>query len=284
MSGRNRSQGWTHAKLSGHKNEELIAAKINADRSLREALARRLSIEDSNFEASSGARNEHSVRSVLGDKTKSKTDLILIWPASGRRVNVSIKKSAGGQAYLISVPRFISGFEQQFLKPIPNAVQRALALFFGSADDILEVISCESVIRCDLTPRHRAYQLRKSRLVWAALESYDNELAIALCSWFTENLPSITEFCFSKGLAADSVDWADVVWYRNEIGEGVGDTLFRLDELAKEMGSATGRALVKPGPAPGSTIWLPFGFVQWHLGCMQFHHAQASLMTSARCR
>ena len=38
MNGRNRAEGWKHAKLSGHKNEALVEAITEKDSSLQERL------------------------------------------------------------------------------------------------------------------------------------------------------------------------------------------------------------------------------------------------------
>ena len=74
--GRNRSEGWTHAKLSGHENEEDVEQLIQHD-AFRKKLEARLAIP-SIVQASVGGICETDVPSVLGDHTKSKTDLKLI--------------------------------------------------------------------------------------------------------------------------------------------------------------------------------------------------------------
>ncbi len=65
-----------------------------------------------------------------------------------------------------------------------------------------------------------------------------------------------------------------VLWYKNELSENDLDDLFLIDEIKKklpknaEFGNRNG----------GTTIQLPFGFVQWHSptkvipGSIQFHH------------
>ena len=82
----------------------------------------------------------------------------------------------------------------------------------------------------------------------------------------------ITEFCFSKGLAADPQEWAEYVWYKNLVDGKNDDYILDIVELC----SACQRAAqsIKPGTrGGGTTILLPFGFVQWHQGQMQFHHS-----------
>ena len=66
-----------------------------------------------------GGLNETNVPSVHGDKTKNKSDLKVIL-SNGEVINISVKKSLGGQVYLITADRFITGFEKIYLKEIPE--------------------------------------------------------------------------------------------------------------------------------------------------------------------
>ncbi len=90
--------------------------------------------------ASIGGLCEESVSSLLGSKTKSKTDLIVEWN-DNTSSKISIKKSRGGQVYLIGTSRFISGFELHFKEKIPDDVKEALYLFFGENKDIPSILS-----------------------------------------------------------------------------------------------------------------------------------------------
>ena len=104
--------------------------------------------------------------------------------------------------------------------------------------------------------------------------AYDSDLCDALLQWFNDNIKDIFSFCFATGLVSDESEWANIVWYRNELAENDMDDMFNVDDVRErlmptaEYGTRTG----------GSTIQLPFGFVQWHSptkvipGCMQFHH------------
>ena len=42
MNTRNRAEGWTHAKMSGHNNEEIIFTKIKTDGNYRNKLENRI--------------------------------------------------------------------------------------------------------------------------------------------------------------------------------------------------------------------------------------------------
>ena len=269
MYGRNRAEGWKHAKLSGHANEELVEVIVENDGEIQSRLldcARKFDaiVEEIDF----GGLKEQNVPCILGGTTKSKTDMHL-YLDDGTSINVSIKKSAGGQVFLIGVDRFIEGFETQFNKIIPTKVKRAISLYWGTASDTLDIVN-------DYAISEISYQTRKHRLTKETLDRYDASLSDALLNWFNENLLEIFDFCFSTGLAKNANDWANLIWYRNELDENDMDDIFNISDIKNNLplfsaswGNRTG----------GSTIQLPFGFIQWHSptktipGCMQFHHS-----------
>lgn len=276
MATRNRAEGWKHAKLSGHSNEEIITDKINSDNKFKESLARRLNINSALKLATVGGLNETNVLDVFGGKTKSKTDLVLDW--QGSKTNISIKKSASGQVYLIGVQRFIDGFERQFNKTIPADVERAIRLFIAGADDVQDVLA-QKKLSIGVKPQVRVYEQVKNRLTWQTLEKYNSELTECLLDWFRSNIKEIALFCFQRGLSANKNDWANFVWYHNEVEEEVKDRLFNINEMVEELSAAKSIAQIAPGSVGGgTTIKLPFGFLQWHQAQIQFHHQQKVLL------
>lgn len=276
MATRNRAEGWKHAKLSGHSNEEIITDKINSDTKFKESLARRLNINSTLKLATVGGLNETNVLDVFGGKTKSKTDLVLDWQSS--KTNISIKKSASGQVYLIGVQRFIDGFERQFDKTIPADVERAIRLFIAGAHDVQEILT-QKKLSTGIKPQIRVYEQVKNRLTWQTLEKYNSELTECLLEWFKSNIKEIALFCFQRGLSANKNDWANFVWYHNEVEEEVKDSLFNINEMVEELSSAKSIAQITPGSVGGgTTIKLPFGFLQWHQAQIQFHHQQKVLL------
>lgn len=276
MATRNRAEGWKHAKLSGHSNETIITDKINLDNKFKEALAKRLNIKSTLKLATVGGLNETNVFDVFGGKTKSKTDLVLEWESN--KTNISIKKSAGGQVYLIGVNRFIDGFEKQFDKVIPADVERAIRLFIAGAHDVQEILE-EKRLSVGVRTQIRVYEKVKNRLTWQTLEKYNIELTECLLDWFKSNIKELALFCFQRGLAANKEDWADFVWYHNEVQEEVKDSLFNINEMVEELASKKSIAQIMPGIAGGgTTIRLPFGFLQWHQAQIQFHHQQKALL------
>ena len=268
MNGRNRAEGWKHAKLSGHENEALVEAVTEKDGSLQERIlscGKKQGIEVVKIDF--GGLKETDVDCILGGKTKSKTDMHL-YLKDNSSINISIKKSAGGQVFLIGVNRFIEGFEKQFKKVIPVNVKRAISLYWGTASDTKTIAE-------EYGGANIAYELRKHRIVKETLDRYDSALSKALIDWFNDNILEIFDFCFSMGLATNESDWANIIWYRNELAENDMDDLYYIEDIKKKL-TQTAEYGNKTG---GSTIQLPFGFVQWHSprkiipGCMQFHHS-----------
>lgn len=264
---RDRSEGWKHAKLSGHSNEDLIKNKLNADKNELANLGKRLGSSSLTGIADVGGLCEVSVKSVLGSLTKSKTDLIIKWDDRSCS-KISIKKSQGGQVYLIRTSRFIDGYEKHFNEIIPNTVKEALYLFFGEGKDIPSILSQIGIY----DDKIRKYEVRKNRLVWRTLSIYNEIFANSLLQWLLDNVNKISIYCFSMGLAENQNDWAEYVWYKNLLGEDSMDLLFSINELSS-LSQVNAKKYISPGKiGGGTTIQLPFGFLQWHQGQMQFHH------------
>lgn len=267
MSTRNRTEGWQHAKRSGHENEKLVAELTAQNVNVQQKLLSCANLHNVYIQSVKyGGLYETDVDCILGGKTKSKTDM-WIYLSNGKKLNVSIKKDEGGQVFLISIDRFIKGFELQYKKKIPNYVKRAISLYFGSADDTLDIVKKYGGINKNL-------ENRKHRLVADTLKAYDRELYDRLLQWFNDNISDLFDFCFAKGLSSNADDWAHIVWYKNLIGENEFDKMIYLPHLQNRI-PHTAEYGTKNG---GSTIQLPFGFVQWHSpskaipGKLQFHH------------
>ena len=88
---RNRSEGWTFAKLSGHKNETRLAKLINKNAEYRNQLQKRLNIKEEIINCKEGGIFEKNIKDIFGKTTKRKTDLILNCK-NNIFVNISLKK------------------------------------------------------------------------------------------------------------------------------------------------------------------------------------------------
>ena len=271
-SNRNRAEGWKYAKLTGHKNEKLIAEEIKLNDNLRQKILDCGNVAESSnvYKVECEGMAQRKVVSVFeGKKTTSKSDICL-YLKHNKKLNISIKKDKQGQVFLIGIDNFINGFELQYNTIIPNEIKRAIQLYFGSAEDIPEIIEKYSSENKDL-------ELRKHRLVAETLQKHNPKLSEKLILWFKENIIKIFDFCFSKGLSKNPDDWVDILWYKNLIKTDnlYLDTLINLQEIKKNINM---QDIYYGKVHGGSTIQLPFGFVQWHSprkiipGNLQFHH------------
>ena len=280
MSIRNRSEGWRHAKISGHSNETDITKKINNSKKFRENFEKKLKLNSKIKSAVVGGLKEKNVEDVFGKSTKSKTDLTITLENNGKS-NISIKKSLVGQVYLIGVERFLRGFEIQFKKKISQDVERSFKLFFGGTEDIISIIDNARLknIKDETKKKIKNYEKIKNRVTWSTLREYDLELSNTLIKWFKQNIEDIFLFCFQRGLSKKQTDWANFVWYKNELDENKIDLILDIKKLSVKINNDSFKSMIIPGKTlGGTTIQLPFGFVQWHQGQIQFHH-NLNLMT-----
>lgn len=269
MEHRDRASGWKHAKLSGHKNEDMVKHLLDTDENFRQHFLQRI---DRPFETvldtSVGGLHETNVSSVNGRKTKSKTDL-KVFLSTNEAVNVSIKKSLCGQVYFVRAGLFIDTFERQFNVRIPLDVQRAIKLFWATADDataIIENLGDKSNAKnYDLQIRHRSLNA-------TTLKAYDEQLYNALLNWFIDDAYEITKLSFAMGAVRDSGEWSDFVWYINLLEENDVDDIFFIEDICTAAQRAAHEETYYGSAYGGTTIQLPFGFVQWHQGQLQFHH------------
>lgn len=271
MEHRNRASGWQHAKRSGHKNEDLIKELLDTDEQYASDFLRRIGCYYKAIkETSIGGLHETNVCSIIpgARKTKSKTDLKLIYD-DGSQTNISIKKSLGGQVYFVRAGLFIECFERQFNKSIPKNVIRAINLFWAAADDAVNIIEQYG----DKTAtKDYDLQIRHKSLNATTLLAYDKELYNALLQWFIENSYELAFLSFSSGAAQDQSEWSDFVWYKNMLDENDVDEVFLIEKICQESARVAARETYYGTSNGGTTIQLPFGFVQWHQAQLQFHH------------
>ena len=119
----------------------------------------------------------------------------------------------------------------------------------------------------------KSYERRKSRLTLKSIALYDNEMPKVLLNFFKKNCMEVFLFCFSRGLAIEENDWAKYLWYMNTIKDEGGPKINKIFEIEKLASKIKDSDLYEFGKRNGgTTIQLPFGFVQWHKGQIQFHH------------
>lgn len=269
MEHRDRATGWQHAKLSGHKNENLVKNHLDTNYNFQNSFLERTNRTSAKIiETSIGGLHETNVPSVNGRRTKSKTDL-KVYLDTNEVINVSIKKSLSGQVYFVKAGLFIDTFEKQFHTEIPANVKRAINLFWAASDDAVEIVERygdrNNIKNYDLQIRHRSLNA-------TTLKAYDETLYNALLNWFTNNAYELAKLSFSIGAVRDNNEWSNFIWYINLLGENDTDDIFYIEDICNAARDVARKETFYGSSYGGTTIQLPFGFVQWHQGQLQFHH------------
>lgn len=266
--GRDRAEGWKYAKKTGHQNENNVKNELLKNIEYQKKILSNLGIiDDIIIDIEESGISEKNVLSILGDTTKSKTDLKIKLKRNTATINISLKKSLAGQVYLIDVNRFINGFEKRFFK-ISENVKKAIVLFWGNDEKLVfDILNKYST--------NINYEKRKKRLVAETLFKYDKVLYDELINFFREHIDKIVMFCFSLGLERDTLNTPEYIWYKNTIDnliiEDSIDIIISISDICNR--SKENKNIVSYGKLNGGTVInLPFGFVQWHQGKMQFHH------------
>ena len=276
-SGRNRAEGWKYAKNSGHSHEDYVASRLRSDLTF----ANNLSISCFNMKlgqpvVSGGGASATHVKDVFDKRTNGKPDLYIEWPAN-RVVRISLKKSTGGQVFLTSVERFVAGFEKQFRVQVPTKVKAGLDLFIGGDSKRIHQLM-KNKEYCG--PIHRrtgaSQEEHQNRLVGKTLEKFFPSEWVATLDWFKDNIGEIAEFAFARGYASEESDFASHVWYLSVEPNPKRNLVVPISKI--KTGSARLKNEVNVGERNGgSTIHLPFGFLQMHApkseNLMQFHHS-----------
>lgn len=281
-SGRSRQEGWKHAKVDGHLNEDRLSARLKTDLELSNYLSvqcfsKRLGIPTN---VSGGGASADHVTDVFGSRTNGKPDLEISWSPT-QTIRVSVKKSQGGQVFLTSVSRFSEGFQKHFGKAVPPKVRRGLDLFIGGDREIIEKAMKGKEF---LGPKHRRtgvpLEIHQGRLVALTLDHHFSEDWKATLQWFRSNIGAITDFAFARGYAKDSSDFATHIWYVKAQTSTDNGSVSKISNLIEACTRNSEDIAVGPKNG-GTTIQLPFGFLQMHApkseNLMQFHHNRSKI-------
>jgi hypothetical protein len=281
-SGRNRSEGWQWAKLSGHWNEENLVELLQEDHQFSRSIGVRIFGRDVGLpvEVRGGGVSADRVDDIFGHRTNGKPDIYLRWQGQ-REANLSVKKSLGGQVFLTSVDRFADGFEHHFSEEVPKSVVEMLHLFIGT-----DAGTCDLVMhgREYLGPKSRGGELQEihqHRLLAITLSRHFGGNWAETLKWFSKNSGKIADMSFSRGYARSKSDFATHVWYFvAEYDEVKVDCLIPVEKIIRYSDQSNDTVSVGPRNG-GSTILFPFGFLQMHSpkgkNLIQLHHSHAKL-------
>lgn len=277
---RSRSEGWSHAKIDGHDNERAFGQTLIDNPILvRRLWSRRFEATEENPDFVISVDGSKHVDSVLGGKTTSKVDVSI--SLGDEYLGCSIKKSDTGQVWLTSVDRFLKLLAKKESKPVDPDFKKGLRLFIGGEknleehQDLFKEGLCKSKMT---TPKTYARESENFRLSCGTIKELDRGVYEALLEGFRGSIGSITELAFATGAASDESDRAKLVVYNKP------DKLITFDTENLKLSAPAFGDLINPGPQNGgSTIWLPWGFLQMHHpqveNLMQFHHKLAALST-----
>lgn len=260
-------------KISGHRNEVLVAEELNKKKDFCAHFCQRVGRDKSDFmKAVADGKNAKKVSSVIGRKTVEKTDIRVEWK-SGGFTNISLKKDAAGQVYLVSARNFVAAYEAQYNASVPKRVYRALELFIGEAVDSRTILEATDLVVDG--EKSRAIARRQNfRLVLDVIRAYDSNMASELLCWMKKCIPDICELCFSAGAVKDRKKWANVLWYKNLVDsdrQGL-DFLVPIKQIVSILKNNEDKNVVEQGPKnAGSTIQLPFGHLQYHQKQLEFY-------------
>lgn len=227
--------------------------------------------------ASGGGKAAKKVPSVIGYLTQPKVDLSVKW-GNGSTARISIKKSLGGQVWLVSLKNFLAALDGQYGIFPEKKVVEGLGLFIGAPGFKDKVDLQKQNLRGPLHRGGKPLEIHQGRLcadtIIKNLPDHWNELI----NWFNQNITSIADLCFSKGLCKFSEDQADTLWYfdlKQEKSFGI-NSIIRIKDILDKMKHLQNPCIAGEKNC-GTTIQLPFGFLQMHspgeTNEMQFHHS-----------
>lgn len=278
-----RASGWEFAKRDGHENERVAGAALRENYQAAKDIVSWVSGQELGQPFRVDVDGSSKISTVHGDKVIGKTDLTIhddkITP-----VGISVKKSNAGQVWLVSVDRFLEALKD--LAPTSDSADlvSGLRLFVGGPENLKHVREMfASGVRMSAERGFAWHSLeeRHQRLAMGTIRVYSRTLYEEIIDFFQANVSTISRLCFASGSASRPEDQAKGILYNNAPG---GPQIFSIEKLEREL--TTGAHKISPGPRNGgTTIWLPFGFLQMHRpqgkNLLQFHHQLERLKANA---
>jgi len=251
---KNRSNGWSHAKESGHRNEFLVSTYLN------------------NKGYKTKVIGTKKVDSILGKKTPTKPDVLVV--CDGQLKKRSLKKSLSGQVHMNKVNIFIKGYESIY-GVISEDIKEALRLVFSGSNNIDNILNNPMYEHQDV--KIMETQKRRKTVCFDTLKKYNITMFDNMIQWFKDNITNITTIVFKTGWVKDDEFYANEVWYKNMVDDKqTVDEVFDIEEMIVRVGNHKDKVYAKTKNG-GTVINLPFGWVQYHQGGLQFHHSYGQI-------
>lgn len=283
--GRSRSEGWKHAKKTGHRRETDLVNELRNNSAFASLIGSKVFGRSVGplIDAHAGGATAGFIPDVFGGSINGKVDLTARW-TDAEEVRFSVKKSAGGQVFLTSVDRFVRGIELSYGVRIEPGPKKMLELFIG--ENRIEV---DRVLASDRAGPPDAAGIRRQerhqgRLVAATLQRIYPSDWKDLMDWMATHAGIVADICFGRGYARDDKHQATHVWYSLREARSPVDAVASVRQVARM--SQANAAEIKPGRKNGgSTVLMPFGFLQMHSpkekNQIQFHHNMALALRTA---
>lgn len=278
---RNRSQGWQHAKISGHLFEdEFLKEILKGNSAIRISLncfLKGKNIKSYPIQGDSQI-GKKKFNGIFGKKTTPKTDVIVLLN-DNKKLKISIKKpsSNSGQLHLSIYQSFMDciehyiGFANEKERKDIDWVFRA---FTGNTGG--KKIFCFANKARPLGPiikKHDEYaEIYQNRLYASTIREFYFDEWEVFSNYFKTNFIKITKILFSMGYCSDPSLFADIIYY------GCSNLFYKIADMA----SYSKNFQIEPSPNgyyKGSTINMPWGFLQVHRPGkhegpyqLQFHH------------
>lgn len=260
MAKRNRSQGWQHAKISGHEYEQTFAKESMLPSSeIYLAVMTMAELDGVKGSLTGAVVAGEWVSDVFGALTPAKSDATLEY-SCGSRHRISIKKpsASGGQAHLTKLDRFLRVLEIKGIA-IPSEVKWVFQAFTGETNGMpIAQFAAGVEINSPIIKKHgMKAELYQNRLYPSTIEAQFPARWQTFRVWFEKNLPEITRLCFSTGYCSEVANHADCLFW------GKTKRFYDLKRLILNMRGQK----IEPsrrGYYAGSTITLPWGFLQPH--------------------
>jgi hypothetical protein len=266
------SDGGRKMKIEGHLNEELVSSEI-LNSLEKTSFTNLLSQDEKVIEVICDGIKSKKVDSIVeGKKTTPKCDIKVV--TSNRIIKLSIKKSNSGQVHLNKVKSFIAGYEQLYT-PIPKLVKEALLFLFSGHDKTISILKDPKYYN----ENTNELETHHETLTIETMNKYNPSLSEELLIWIKDNIKNVAEIVFKRGWVLNEEYWGQFILYRNKLNNSDMDDIVDIDVLISKCSSDDIKFGTENG---GTTIILPFGSVQYHLGGLQFHHNRKKILDLVR--
>ena len=266
------SDGGRKMKIEGHINEQLVCDQL-LDTTNVSLIKEILKKNESISEVICDGIKSKKIESILDKKTTSRCDIKV--KTNIRTIKLSIKKSESGQVHINKVNSFINGYEKLY-SPIPNKVKDGLLFLFSGHSNTISILNDKKYQNKNKSIHD--LEIHHETLSVETMNVYDSTISESMLQWVKSNIKNIATIVFKTGWAKNDTEWVDYIFYVNKVNDDSSfNNIFVVDMLIDRCVKFVDD--IKFGVENGgTTILLPFGSLQYHLGGLQFHHNRKKIL------